>query len=118
MAYFKIGNIDFSGICNGLEVKTATRYNAQTNAAGNTVVDYINKKRTITVGIRPLTDTEMLQLQTAIAAFSVSISFRNPTTNELAQNVACIIPDNAVKYYTIQEGNVSYNALTLTFSEL
>jgi hypothetical protein len=118
MAYFKIGNIDFSGMCNGLEVQTATRYNSQTNAAGNTVVDYINKKRTINVGIIPLNDTEMLKLQQAIAPFSVVISFRDPTTNALAENVACIIPDNAVKYYTIQKGKVSYNALSLTFSEL
>lgn len=118
MAYFKIGNIDFSGICNGLEVQTKTRYNAQTNAAGNTVVDYINKKRTIVVGIIPLNDTEMARLQQAIAAFSVAISFRNPNTNALEENVACIIPESAVKYYTIQAGKVSYNALSLTFSEL
>ena len=118
MAYFKIGGIDFSGMCNGLEVKTATRYNAQTNAAGNTVVDYINKKRTIVVGVIPLNDTEMERLQRAIAPFSVAISFRDPTTNALAENVPCIIPDNDIKYYTIQEGNVLYNALSLTFSEL
>jgi hypothetical protein len=118
MAYFKIGNVDYSGICSGLEVKTATNYNAQTNAAGNTVVDYINKKRTIVVGIIPLNDTEMLKLQQSLAPFSVAISFRDPTTNTLEENVVCIIPDNAVKYYTIQEGKVSYNALSLTFSEL
>jgi hypothetical protein len=118
MAYFKIGNIDYSGMCNGLEIQTATRYNAQTNAAGNTVVDYINKKRTIKVGIIPLNDTEMLKLLQAIEPFSVAISFRNPITNALEENVACIIPDSAVKYYTIQKGNVLYNALSLTFSEL
>ena len=118
MTYFKIGNIDFSGICNGLEIQTATRYNAQTNAAGNTVVDYINKKRAFVVGIIPLNDTEMARLQQAIAAFAVSISFRNPNTNALEENVSCIIPENAVKYYTIQEGNVRYDALSLTFSEL
>ena len=118
MAYFKIGGIDYSGICNALEVQTATNYNAQTNAAGNTVVDYINKKRTIVVGVKSLDDNEMIRLQRDIAGFAVSISFRDPLTNILAENVACIIPDNAVKYYTIQEGNVRYNALTLTFSEL
>lgn len=118
MAYFKIGNTDFSGICNKLEVNTATKFNAQENAAGDTVVDYIGKKRTITVGIIPLHDSEMIQLQRAIAGFAVSISFRDPLTNTLATNVPCIIPENAVDYYTIQENNVRYNALTLRFSEL
>lgn len=118
MAYFKIGDIDFSGICNKLEVKTTTNYNAQTNAAGNTVVDYINKKRTIVVGVISLNDTDMLKLQQAIAGFAVPLSFRNPTTNTLEENVMCIIPDNAADYYTIQSNNVRYNALTLTFTEL
>lgn len=118
MAYFKIGNIDFSGICNKLEVSTATRYNAQTNAAGNTVVDFINKKRVITVGIISTSDAEMIQLQQAIASFAVNISFRDPLTNALSENVACIVPDNTADYYTIQEGNVRYNGLTLKFSEL
>lgn len=118
MAYFKIGDTDFSGICNKLEVSATTNYNAQTNAAGNTVVDYINKKHVITVGIISLDDVEMLRLQQAIEGFSVVVSYRDPRTNMLKEKVPCIIPENAVNYYTIQEGNVRYNALTLKFSEL
>lgn len=118
MAYFKIGNTDFSGICNKLEVGTATKYNEQTNAAGNTVVDYINKKRVLTVGIRSTNDTEMIQLQQAIADFAVYVSFRDPKTNMLNENVLCIIPENSADYYTIQENNVRYNGLTLTIKEL
>jgi hypothetical protein len=118
MAYFKIGNIDFSGICKKLEVGTTTNFNGQTNAAGNTVVDFINKKRVITVGIIPTSDTEMIKLQQAIADFAVSISFRDPRTNTLAENVACIIPDHTAAYYTIQSGKVLYNELTLQFKGL
>lgn len=118
MAYFKIGNIDFSGICNKLEVGTTTNYNAQTNAAGNTVVDFINQKRVITVGIIPTSDAEMIKLQQAIAGFAVNISFRDPLTNTLSENVACIIPENTADYYTIREGKTLYNGLTLIFSEL
>lgn len=118
MAYFKINETDFSGICNKLEVSTKTNYNAQTNAAGDTVVDYISKKRVITVGIIPTNDTEMQRLQQAIAGFVVDVSFRDPLTNTLAEHVTCIIPDTGADYYTIREGNVRYNALTLKFSEL
>ena len=118
MAYFKIGSKDYSMYVNKLNVETNTNYNSQTNAAGNTVVDYINKKRTIEVGIIPLDDTVMAELQTDIESFNVKLSFRNPKTNLLEENVDCIIPSNAVEYYTIQVNKVMYNALSLTFEEL
>ena len=117
MEYFKIGDIDFSMYVNSLKIKKAINYNAQTNAAGNTVVDYINSKREIEVGIIPLNDAAMLRLQLALAAFNVSISFRNPQTNTL-ETINCIIPDTEADFYTIQVGKVLYNAATLTFTEL
>ena len=118
MSYFKINNTDFSQFVNQLNVSSEANYTAQTNAAGNTVVDYINTKRTIEVGIIPLDSAAMVALQNAIAAFNVSISFRDPRTGELAENINCIIPENEVEYYTIQVNKVSFNAFTLTFTEL
>ena len=118
MAYFKIGNDDFSSYVNELKVTNDVNFNSETNAAGNTVVDYINHKRTITVGIIPLDDVSMLKLQQAIKAFNVSISFRNPRTNTLEENVKCIIPSDEIEYYTIQVNKVMYNALSLEFVEL
>lgn len=118
MAYFKINNIDFSASVNELDISNVSNYIAQTNAAGNTVVDYINKKRIITVGIIPLNAADMISLQDAIGNFSVNISFLNPVTNVIEENVACIIPDNAVSYYTIQAEKVLFQAFTLTFTEL
>jgi hypothetical protein len=118
MAYFKIDGVDFSAFCNKLDVQTAVTYNGQTNAAGDTVVDYVGEKRTINVGIISLDDTDMFRLQRAISAFSVSLSFRDPRTNTLAENVACIIPSYNAEYHTIQIGNVRYKATSLTFTEL
>lgn len=118
MAYFKIGDVDFSLYVNGLKVSKTANYSAQTNAAGDTVVDYINSKRTIEVGIIPLNEVDMLKLQVALAAFSVSISFLNPQTNELETNVSCIIPDSEIEFYTIQVNKTMYKAATLTFTEL
>ena len=118
MSYFKINDTDYSKYVNGLKVNKTAVYNAQTNAAGNTVVDYINAKREIEVGIIPLDDTAMAQLQTAIDAFNVSISFRNPKTNALEENVNCIIPENNIEYYTIQVNKVMYKAFTLKIIEL
>lgn len=118
MAYFKIGDVDFSKYVNELKIATKSNYTAQTNAAGDTVVDFINKKRTIDVGIIPLDATSMIELQDAINAFNVSISFLNPKTNELETNVNCIIPSDLVEYYTIQANKVMYNKFTLKFQEL
>jgi hypothetical protein len=118
MTYFKIGNNDYSMYVNALKVTEDTNYNAQTNAAGNTVVDYINKKRTIEVGIIPLNDTVMANLKADIEAFNVSVSFLNPNTKQLETDVNCIIPSNEVEYYTIQSNKVMFDALSLTFTEL
>lgn len=118
MAYFKINNVDYSMYVNKLIVENVHNYNAQVNAAGDTVVDYINRKRTITVGIIPVDDEAMRNLQTAIKLFNVSITFRNPETGELEENLNCILPDTEIEYYTIRANNVSYNGFELTFSEL
>lgn len=118
MAYFKIGATDYSMYVSELNVTKTSNYNAQTNAAGDTIVDYINSKRTIEVRIIPLDDETMSALQTDIDAFNVSISFRNPKTNTLEENVNCIIPENEIEYYTIQANKVMYNAFTLNFIEL
>lgn len=117
MAYFKIGSTDFSNIVNELKVDSTSNYNSQTNAAGDTVVDYINTKRIIEVGIIPLDDTDMANLQTAINDFKVMISFRNPRTNAL-ETIFCIIPESGVEYYTIQANKVMYKAFRIKFIEL
>ena len=118
MAYFLIDGVDFSQYVNALKVNKASVYNQQTNAAGNSVVDYINSKREIEVGIIPLDDAEMKKLQTAIDAFNVSITYRNPKTGILEEGVNCIIPENGIEYYTIQADKVMYNAMSLKFIEL
>lgn len=118
MSYFKIGNKDFSSFVSELKVNKEANYNAQVNAAGDTVVDYINSKREIEVGIIPLKDADMIGLLEAIEPFNVLISFRNPLTNAIEENINCIIPDSEVEYYTIQVNNVMYKELTLTFTEL
>lgn len=118
MAYILINGVDYSPFCNVLNVSTEANYNAQTNASGNTVVDYINSKRTIEVGIIPIDGETMATLQTALDGFSVQLSFRNPSTNAMENNITCIIPERDIEYYTIQAGKVMYNAVNLTFIEL
>ena len=117
MVYFKIGEKDFSAYVSGLKVKKSVTYNAQTNAAGNSVVDYVNSKRTIEVTIIPVDEKVMLSLLVALDAFNVSISFLNPHTNAI-ETANCIIPENEKEYYTIRTDKTMFKAMTLTFIEL
>lgn len=118
MAYFKIDDNDYSSIVNSLKVNHNSVYNAQTNANGDSVVDLVNTKREIEVGIIPLNSTQMTSLLADIDKFGVSISYRNPRTGALEENVSCIIPDDSIEYYTIQTNKVMFKAFTLTFTEL
>lgn len=118
MAYFKINDVDYSMYVNKLLVDKEANFHSQTNAAGNSVVDLVNHKRTISVGIIPLDNAAMIRLQQAIDGFNVSISFLNPLTNALEENVNCIIPSSGVEYYTIQANKVLFKAFELEFVEL
>lgn len=118
MAYFKINGIDYSLYVNKLKVLNTHQYNAQVNAAGNTVIDYINRKRSITVGIIPLDKESMLNLQSQIKELNASITFLNPETGELEENINCILPQSEIDYYTIQVDKTLYNGFELTFTEL
>lgn len=118
MAYLKINGIDFSMCVNKLNVTRKKVYNAQTNANGNTVVDLINTKRVIEVGIIPLNAEAMAELQNAIDGFNVLVSFLNPLTNTLEENVNCIIPENSVEPYTIRADKVLYNGFDIEIQEL
>ena len=117
MAYFKIGNTDFSHLVRSLNVAKEHNYNAQTNAAGNTVVDYINTKRTIEVGFIYMDDSDMAALQDAVDSFVVTITYRGPKTNAL-EVANCISPKIEADYYTIQADRVLYNEFAVEFSEL
>ena len=118
MAYFKINGNDYSMYVNKLKVAKEHIYKGMTNAAGNTIVKYVNTKRIIEVGIIPLDSAVMANLQTDINKFKVTVSYRDPETQALVENVTCIIPHNSVDYYTIQADNVKFKAFSLELKEL
>ena len=118
MTYFKINDNDYSTFVNSFKISKQAIYKTATNAAGNTVVKYINTKRTFTVGIIPLDSAAMANLQSDMNSFQVKVSYRDPETNALIENINCIIPLNEVEYYTIQADKVQYKAFLLTIIEL
>ena len=118
MAYFMINGNDYSNYVKELKVSRSATYRSQVNAAGNTVVDNTIPKLTIEVGVIPLSDEAMAQLLEDVYQFEAYVSFREPRSNVLKENVHCIVPQSKVEYYTIQVGKVLYKAFNLTFQEL
>lgn len=116
--FFKINDHDYSMYVNRLQVGTEHFYNLKSSANGADRVSHKYKRRVLSVGIIPLDDAAMANLLSDVDRFRVSVSFRDPSTNMLVENMTCIIPTNLVEYYTIQAGNVSYKAFTLQLNEV
>lgn len=116
--YFAINGKDFSKYVNKLSVGTEHFYKSMTSSGGNTVVKYTNTKKVLEVGIIPLEDNVMAQLLTEINMFKVRVSYRDPETNVMVEDLQCIIPNNIVEYYTIQVGKVQYKAFSIQINEL
>ena len=125
MTYFKIHGHDYSMYVSKLVVAKEHIYNSSTNAAKNTIVRHINSKRIIEVGIIPVDADVMVTLQQDINNFAYSgrthnipISFIDPETNTLVENLPCFISNQSVEYYTIQDSKVKFKAFSLKFTEL
>ena len=116
--YFAIDGKDYSMYVNKLQIGTEHNYKSLLTAAGNTLVKYINSKRVIEVGFIALDDTVMMNLIRDINKFQVSISYRDPETNEMTTGLNCIIPNHIVEYHTIRADKVSYRAFTIQIKEL
>jgi hypothetical protein len=117
MEYIKLNEVDFSQYVSALKITKAANYTAQTNAAGNTVIDFINTKRSINVSFITLNSEVMQELQSIINNITVAVTFRNPATNTI-DTINCFIVGNEADYYTIQENEILYKPFNLTFTEL
>ena len=119
MAYLKINNVDYSSLVSGLKVgfETLVSDKSGRNAAGNTVIDVINRKVKLYVTLRHTTEAEMRAFLGAIANYTVNVTFLNPKTNSL-ETIKTYTGTPEPEYYTIQPNNTIYKPLTLNFIEL
>ena len=119
MAYLKINGHDFSPIVASLKVgyETLVAENSGRNANGDTVLDVVNKKHKIYVGLKYTTQEEMSEFLLAIQDFVVEVSFLDPkykTFSTITAYTGTPEPD----YFTIQDGRVLCKAMNLNFIEL
>lgn len=116
--YFKINGIDFSGLVSGLKVgyETLVSDKSGRNAAGDTVIDVINKKVKLYITFRHSTNMEMAALLAAIADYVVSVQFLDPKTNTL-KTIQAYTGTPEPEYYTISDKTI-YKPMSLNFIEL
>ena len=118
MNYLKINNTDFSGYVSGLKVgfETLVSDKSGRNAAGDTVIDIVNKKFKIYVTLRHTTDTEMEAFMAAIDGYVVNVTFLNPKTGALT-TIEAYTGTPEPEYYTISDKTI-FKPMSLNFVEL
>lgn len=117
MTIFKIGNNDFSDLVAGLKVgyETLVSDNSGRNAAGDTVLDVINRKRKIYISLRHTTIAEMQRFLSAISNYQVTITYLDPQTNTLkTANTYTGTPEP--DYFNISKS--LYKPMSINFIEL
>lgn len=117
MAYFKIGDTDFSSITSGLTVSYKHKFKERENALGNKTIDYITRKRIVSVEIIPITISQMNTLLGLLSSFSLSISVQEPGASALS-TLTARVDDYNISYYRIAGDKTLYNKISLTFQEL
>ena len=117
--YFTINSVDYSNLVSGLKVgkETLVSDNSGRNAAGDTVIDVINKKYKIYITLRHTTDAEMASFLAAISDYVVEVGFRNPQTKAIT-TITAYTGTPEPEYYTIQNNFVVYKPLSINFIEL
>ena len=119
MAYLKVNNKDYSHLVSGLKIgyETLVSDNSGRNAAGNTVIDVINRKIKVYVTLRHTTEAEMYSFLTGIKDYVVNVTYLDPETKTL-KTIKAYTGTPEPEYYTIQPNNTIYKPMSLNFIEL
>lgn len=117
--YFKINDVDFSDMVSGMKIGYETLVSDQSgrNAAGDTVIDVINRKRKIYINFRHTTADEMAKLLNAIGDYVVKVSYLDSKEKKMKELTAYTGTPEP-EYYTIQSNLTIYKPLALNFIEL
>ena len=117
--YFKINNKDFSHMVSALKVgyETLVSDSSGRNAAGDTVIDVINKKVKLYVTFRHSTGEEMAELLETIKDYLVTATYLDPVEKTL-KSISTYTGTPEPEYYTIQANHTIYKPMSLNFIEL
>lgn len=119
MTYLKINGTDVSNLVKSLKVgyETLVADNSGRNAAGNTVLDIVNKKVKLYVGFRPMDDVDMKKLLGTFADYVIPVSYLDSKTNTI-KTITCYTGTPEPEYYWVLNDQVLYKAMELNFIEM
>lgn len=121
MAYFKIGNTDFSPFVakGGLKVdyETLVADTSGRNAQGDMTIDVINHKYKVGVTFIPMKPSEVTTLMSAIDNYVVTIYFQNPKTNALTE-ITAYTSTPSISWNTLATGIAQTAPFTINFIQL
>jgi hypothetical protein len=117
--YFAINGTDFSDLVSTLKIgyETLVSSDSGRNAAGNTIIDIVNKKIKVYTGLKYTTQSEMKRFLSAINDYVVQVSFRDPKSGNM-KTITAYTGTPEPEYYTIQDGYVLCKPMDLNFIEL
>lgn len=119
MSYFKINGNDYSMYVNKLSVARQHNATSRESATGMLLVKRKSTVRLLEVGIIPLDSAVMVRFMLDINKPNVKVSFLDPLTNTMVENMPCIIPTNLVEYYTVNAANgTKFKAFTISIQEV
>lgn len=119
MSYLKINNVDFSNLISGLKIgyETLVSSDSGRNAAGDSVIDVVNRKVKVYLTLRYTTGEEMESFLTAIKDYVVQVSFLDSKKQSFT-TITAYHGTPEPEYYTIQSDKVIYKPLEINFIEL
>lgn len=117
MVTLSINGTDVSYLVAGLKVgyETLVSEDSGRNAAGDTVIDIINRKIKLYVSFRPMFTSDMTKLLGAIKPYVIEVSFRNPETN-VVKTITAYHGTPEPEYYNVDLG--LFKAFNFNFIEL
>ena len=116
--YFKINGTDFSHLVSEMKVgyETLVSDSSGRNAAGDAIVDVINRKVKVYITLRHCFEDEMREFLGSIKDYVVNVGFLNPETNGISTIVAYTGTPEP-EYYTISTRTI-YKPMSINFIEL
>lgn len=119
MSYLKINDTDISHLVKGLKIgyETLVADGSGRNAAGDTVLDIINKKVKVYVKFRPMDGEEMKFFLGLINDYVVKVTYQDSKTNAPV-SAQCYTGTPEPEYYWILGDQVLYKEFSLNFIEL
>lgn len=119
MSVLIINGYDATDLVKGLRIgyETLVSEDSGRNAAGDTVIDIVNRKVKLYVNFRPMDGDEMAALLSSISDYVVNVTYRDSKLNTM-KTITCYTGTPEPDYYSLANGRVIYKEFGFNFIEL